>query len=317
MAVKTNQYAANTVASTIRGPSPAIWSNCPIEAIREDASLGMYFMDDFINSGEIKASGGVIIGSFGPYSVYAAQGSLIADGALEGGVLTITSGTNLDNTVIFGAAGSYRILTTSTLALNQQLWYETRVATSTITTGGVECFAGLADKQLSSSIPYVNSLFSGTADVLSTTPNLIGFHCRGSTGTGYVVGDWSFVFQLAGGTAVYSAGLKTLITTVLGTAPVAGTFYKLGFIFNPNPIPVYITSAGDLQTVGATLYKPLVTVYVNGLPAPTFLTSVNLAATASHAFPTGFMGPIFGTQQQASLGTLSIDWMQCVQLANS
>jgi hypothetical protein len=307
-------YEANLVASTGRKPTAAVWGDCPTDDLF--ASGGMYFYDDFLNCGNIVASGGIIKGSMGAWSIYAAQGSLLSDGAMEGGVLNITSGTDLDQTTIFSSTGSFRMLTTSTLALNQKLWFEARVALASVTSDASEAFVGLADKQLSSSIPYVNSLFSGADDTLSTTPNLIGFKSRGDTGAGYVVGDWSFVFQLAGGTLVQSIPLKTLITTVLNAAPVASTFYKLGFIFDPNAEAVQITSAGDLQTAGQ-IARPLIRIFVNGVMAASFLTNLNFNATAAHAFPTGFMGPVIATQQHANQGTLSIDWLRIAQNANS
>lgn len=313
MTVNTVDYLANAVINTSRGPTPVIWGACPVLDILEDPGKGMYFFDDFLCSGQAVMSS-IYKNSVGRWATYAAAGSLIDDGALEGGVITIKSGTDLDQTTLFGAAGSFRMLTTSTLALNGKLWFETRVARTSVATDHMEAFVGLADTQLGSSITAVNTLFSGTDDTLATAANLIGFHARGDT----TPGDWDFVYCLAGGTVIRHASVAALLAGQLPTAltPTASTFYKLGFLFDPNAAPKTIVTAGDLQTAGQTA-RPLITIFVNGIPCATFLTTLNLAATASHAFPTGFMGPIIGTAMHATPATLQVDWIRVAQLANS
>ncbi len=311
--VNTIDYRAQFVADTARGPSQVIWGDCPSLRFIEDPSKGMYVFDDFLVSGQAAMSS-IYKNSVGQWAIYAAAGSLIDAGALEGGVMTIKSGTDLDQTVLFSPTGSFRLVTTSTLALNQKLWFETRVARTSITTDTMEAFVGLADSQLATSLPAVNRLFSGTDDLLATTCNLIGFHARGDT----TPGDWDFVYQLSGGTIVRHATMSALLAGMpTAITPAANTFYKLGFLFDPNAPVRLVGTAGDLQTVN-TLFRPLITVFVNGLPVAAFLTSQNLTSVASgHAFPTGFMGPIFGTQMHATPNTLQIDWLRVAQLANS
>lgn len=308
MSANTIEYAPTLSADTFRGPSRSIWNACPVGDFIENPLLGMYFFDDFLVAGEAVMSS-IYKNSFGQWSVYAAAGSLISDAAIEGGGLSITSGTDLDQTVLFGSAGGFRITTTSTLALNGKLWFEARVAKSSIATDICECFVGLADKQLSSGIPAVNLLFSGVDDTLATAPNLIGFYNKGDTAQT----EWQFVYQLAAGTAVFPTGLTTLMNSITGAVLTANGFVKLGFLFDPFAYPKTISTASTGQTAG-NVAKPLITVFVNGQPAVAFLTSTNVAGTS---FPTGFLSPVFGCQQHATKGSFLIDWIRVAQIANS
>jgi hypothetical protein len=206
--------------------------------------------------------------------------------------------------------GSFRITTTSTLALNQKLWFEARLSRSVITATKIDAFVGLCDHTTSSGLAVTAIPITTTIDALSTTPNFIGFFSKGSVGT-----EWSFAYNLAGGTVVLPTNLTTLMASVAGAVMTAGQMVKLGFLFDPNAAPLTISSASTGQTVGQTV-KPLITIFVNGLPAAAFLTSVNVQGTA---FPTGFMGPTIAVMNDAgsSPGTISIDWIRVCQLASS
>ena len=313
--MNTVQPALNTAQSTQRGPSYALWKGkrpCPVRDLIEDPAAGMYFFDDFLMCGQW-ATTNTTGQSMGQWGSYGSTGSVPTDGALEGGVLSLASDGDQESATIASITGSFRITTTSTLALNQALWFETRVAVGTIATTKSDVFVGLADKLLSSSLLANTLPISTTDDLLSTTPNLIGFHRKSGTGN-----DWSFVYQLAAGTAVYPTGLTTLSTTVLGSAIVAQSgqtgFIKLGFLFDPQASLQTIGTASTGQTVG-TVRQPLIRVFVNGLEAAAFLTTTNVQGTA---FPTGFMGPVFSNMQTATGSNAAlIDWIRVAQLANS
>lgn len=312
MAVQTNVIKGNLSASTSRGPSYSIWADMPIAAIQQDPSLGMYVFDDFLIAGGWLSTN-TAGGSMGAWASYGSTGSLQTDGALEGGVLSLGSDGDQESATIASLAGAFRITTTSTLALNQRLAFEARVAVGTIATTKMDMFVGLADKLTSSNIMVNTIPISTTDDALSTVPNLIGFHKKSGAST-----EINFVYQLAGGTAVYPTGLTTLMNSITGALLVAQSgqtgFVKLGFLFDPNAAPVLITSASTGQTAGV-LARPLIRVFVNGLPAAAFLTSVNVQGAA---FPTGFMGPVFSVMQTATGANQGlIDWIRVCQEANS
>jgi hypothetical protein len=313
--VKTANYAGSiTTADATRGPSPAIWAKAPLAAVMEDPSLGMYFFDDFIMTGNMGPNTAAITGSMGQWTCYADIGAaaIQADGQLEGGVIVLGSDGDNEGVTLSSTASSYRITTTSTLALNQPLWFEARLARSVVTATLIDCFVGLCDHTTSSGLAVGGIPITTTIDTLSTTPNFIGFFSKGS-----VANEWSFAYNLAGGTVVLPTNLTTLMNSVIGAVLTANQQVKLGFVFDPtagNPAAL-ITLASTGQTVGV-LARPLIKIYVNGLPAAAFLTSTNVQGTA---FPTGFMGPTIAVMNDAgsSPGTIKVDWIRVLQLANS
>lgn len=313
MAVNTieNTGSLPTTADNSRGPSYNIWADCPVANLLEDPSIGMYYFDDFINSGAMGASTAAVKGNFGNWLCYGDIGATIVDGALEGGVIVMGSDGDNEGVTLSSSSGAFRLVTTSTLALNQKLWFEARVNRSSIAATKGDFFVGLADSQLSTALPAANTIISATDNTLSTTPNVLGFMSKGNAPT-----EWGAVYQLAAGTAVYPTGLTTLMNTVTGAVLSAGTQYvKLGMKFDPNAQVKTIVTASTGQTLGA-LKKALITFYVNGIPAPAFLTSDNLGGAA---FPTGFMSLCMAVCNQtgASPPTMGIDWIRCAQLANS
>lgn len=307
MAVKSAQYAPALTADISRGPSIAIWDGFNIPAILENPGLGMYFFDDFIVCPSSPATGSAL--PWGSWAAFLETNGAITDGALEGGVIKLAASTTAHQGVSLNSlAGSFRITTTSTLALNKKLAFEARVAVSSIAASQQDTFVGLMDTGGGLTLEPITA----TGGLLTTTPNLIGFHQKGGA-SGFA--DWNFVYQLGGGTAVYPTNLQALITTVTGVAPVAAAFVKLGFIFDPNPPSLLISSASTGQTVGV-LAKPMIQVFVNGQPAPAFLTSTNVQGTT---FPTGFMGPVMAFKQQSTTASISssFDWIRVAQGANS
>lgn len=312
MAVRSITYAPTISADTNRGPSQSIWSSCPVSNFMEDPRNGTYFFDDFLVSGNQDYTS-AYAGSLGQWSSYGSAGALITDGALEGGVIGLNSNGDQESVTLQSRAGAYRITTTSTLALNGKLWFEARVAFGTIATTKMDCFIGLCDKLTTSDLPVNTIPITTTDDTLSTTPNLIGFHKKSGAST-----EINFVYQLASGTAVYPTNLTTLMATVTGAVLVAQSgqtgFVKLGFLFDPFAYTKQISSASTGQTAGA-LARPLITIFVNGQPAPAFLTTTNVQGTA---FPTGFMGPTLSCMQTATgANTMFVDWIRVSQQANS
>jgi hypothetical protein len=316
MTVKSVKYAGLATVATatnqLRGPSPSIWATCPVGDFQEDPGLGMYFWDDFLVAGSA-AMGSTYKNSFGQWAVYADAGALANDDAKEGGVLTLTSGTDLDQQVWESSVGSFRLVTTSTLALNGKLWFEFRAAKSSIATDILEAFVGLADTRLSSSLTFVNSIFSGVDDTLATGPSFIGFYNKGDTAQT----DWQFVFNLAGGTVNFVTGLTGILNTANGAVFAANEYHKLGFLFDPFPLRQVISTATARQTVGNIRGK-IIRVFADGIELPTFLSTDDVQnATAGQAFPTGFMAPVFGCQQHATKGTFKMDWIRVAQAGNS
>lgn len=310
MSVNTIDFARNLAANTDRGPSMTIWKDCPIIDIQEDPSAGMLFFDDFLMSGSnTSATGAAVVGSWGQWATYIYQGGLISDGATEGGSVAIGSDGDNEGVALSASAGSFRLVTTSTLALNKKLWFEARVKTSTIAASKHDIFVGLFSPFLSSSLPAAATPIQTTDDTLTAAIHALGFHRKGSVGT-----DFSAVYQLASTASVYPTNLTTLCATASRTLA-ADTFVKLGFLFDPAAPARAISSASTGQTAGA-IKRPLIRWFVDGVELPAFLTSDNLGGAA---FPTGFMAPGFAVMNQtgSTPGTSTIDWIRVAQLPNS
>lgn len=312
MAVVGTPYAGGLLADTNRGPSNALWGTFPRIACLEDPSIGMYDFEDFRQTGaNTAATGGAVVGSWGNWAAYIYQGGLLSDGATEGGSVTIGSDGDNEGVALSSSTGSYRLVTTSTLALNKKLVFEARVKTSTIAATKHDIFVGLADSFLASSLPQAAWPFQTTDDTLFAAMNAIGFQRKGSVGT-----DFTFVYQLTSTASVYPTGLTTLCASApIAQTLAANTFVKLGFVLDPLAAAETITTASTGQTAGQ-VKRPLIKVYVNGLQMAAFLTSDNLAGLA---FPTGFMARTFAVMNQTGTtpGTSTIDWIACGQLANT
>jgi len=330
MAVKSVGYLANTVANTERGPSEAIWGapgtpNAWVEDFIQDPRLGIHVFDDFELCGSGPAAATALTGSFGRWAMYQGSNSgNIIDASKIGGVIqivpssgTVSSGASTPTVAIQGLCGAFQIITNSSgnSALQGKLAFEARVALTSITSGQRDCFIGLTDAPPGSNNPFL-VLSAGSSNMLSSSNNLIGFY-NAASGRGQ---DWWFVYQLASTAAVFASNLGSLVSKVTGTAIAAGTFYKLGFVYDPNAQVGAIATASDGQTVGVTA-KKMLQVFVNGQASAVFLTQTQNILTAS--FPTGVMAPIIaftdvstsGTANSgtASAGVCQVDWLRVAQ----
>lgn len=333
MSVKSITYLANTALNTERGPSEAIWGlpgnvNAGPEDFIQDPRLGMYTWDEFDVTGSpgLYPSTALITASLGKWGFLGPIGGGATDGAIVGGGLTLSPGslavssTNQTAAVLFSQVGGYQVTANSSgnSALQGKIAFEARVMLSSVTASKRDAFVGLCDQTPLSSaalqclLPFT-VVSGGTANALTSTRNLIGFYAPSSTNT-----EWGFVFQLASTAAVICSNLQSLVSKVTGTAIAAGTFYKLGFVYDPNAVAQQISSASDGQTAG-TLAKAMLSVYVNGVKAAAFLTQTQNILTAS--FPTGIMGPIAAIVPSSSgansgstqSGTMTVDWIRIGQ----
>lgn len=301
-----------TVADTSRDPSNNIWGQ-----FRNFEGCSNKVWDDFSLVGNATMSS-AYAGSLGRWSTYGYAGATVSDAGLEGGVLGLTSDGDNEGACILSSTGSFRMVTTSTLALNKRMAFEARVARSTVVTAKGEFFVGLMAPTLSSGLPAAAQPITTTDDTLMTAGDFFGFHSNGATGTRGGPSEVAVAFELASGTVNYPTNCTTLMATTGNSVLVAQSgqtgFVKLGFIFDPNGPPRRVTSATARQTAGQVV-KAIVRFFVNGLELPTFLSSADVAnATAAQAFPTAFMAPVFATMNQAAAGMVSyIDWIKVAQ----
>lgn len=132
-----------------RGPSPAIWENCPWDEMVRDPELGVTFFDDFIVCpGAIAAEV-----TMGPYQTYIDTGGVIATGdgasllpAASGpqcGVLNLLMD-NTDNDQIF-MGGNVGIIAAGQATYTKPWWFEARIAVELITDTQCGLFCGLME----------------------------------------------------------------------------------------------------------------------------------------------------------------------------
>lgn len=318
-------FTTSPTPDTYRGPSEAIWGVWNELDMLEDPRLGLYVFDDFVNSGSGPGAATAFTGSFGSWTLYQGSNSgTIQDAGIVGAGIqfvpssgTVSSGASTPTVALQSLAGGFQIITNSSgnSALQGKLAFECRVALTSITSGQRDAFVGLSDGAPGSNKPFL-VLSAGSSNMLASSNNLIGFYNAGS-GRGQ---DWWFVYQLASTAPVFASNLGSLISKVTGTAIAAGTFYKLGFVYDPNALTAKIGTASDGQTVG-NVAKQMLQVYVNGVAAAAFLTQTQNILTAS--FPTGIMGPLMaftdnstsgsGNSGTGSAGVMNIDWIRVAQ----
>ncbi len=320
MSVNSIQYANNLNANTARGPSEVIWKDCPWNAMKGDMSQGMTFEDDFIMAGNADMSS-AYKNSLGQWSSYGYAGAQINDAQLEGGVIKLSSDGDNEGLTLLSSAGSFRFVTTSTLVNNQKMWFEARVAKSSVTTAHMTGFVGLMKPTLASGLPTTAQPLTTTDDIPMTAGDLFGFLLSGTANatTGGTMTEVGVTFVLASGTVNYPTNLKTLMASTGNTVLAADTYVKLGWVFDPTAKYRLVTTATARQTVGQWR-RPLITFYVNGLRVPTFLSSDDVDnATATQAFPTAFMSPCISIMNEASQSSdyLAADWIRIAQRANS
>ncbi len=243
MAVESVRYAPTLgTGDTNRGPSNAIWSSCPVATIMEEPRLGMYFFDDFLVSGNANMTS-AYQNSIGQWTAYGDAGAVLGDAAKEGGIIKISPNASNENVTLQSSSGSFRILTTSTLALNGKLWFEARIAKSLITTAHITCAVGLMTPQLSSSLPPAAQPLSATDDALATTMDFFGFILSGTTSTRGGPTEVGTGFVLTSGTANYPTNQTALMAATSQTVLAADTYVKVGFLFDPAAPTALVTSA--------------------------------------------------------------------------
>ncbi len=318
MALNAPGYAANLQANTFRGPSGVIWEDCPVLEFLENPGFGMYFFDDFLVAGNANMSS-AYANSLGQWSSYGYAGAQINDAQLEGGVIKMSSDNDNEGLTLLGSAGAFRFVTTSTLALNKKMWFECRIAKSTITSAHMTAFVGLMKPTLSSGLPAAAQPLTLTDDTPMTAGDLFGFLLSGTTSTNGGPTEVGITFVLASGTVNYPTNLQTLMASTGNTVLAADTYVKLGWIYDPDALPALVTSATARQTAGNTR-KKLIRFFVNGVEAPTFLSSDDVVnATSGQAFPTAFMTPCLSIMNMASVSSdyLAVDWIRVAQRGNS
>lgn len=216
MPVAGIDFLRNKTVDQRRGPSRALWADAPILEILENPERGIYFFDDFLDFGLPGTQTTEI--NLGRYKVYnTGSGQVISDAmphstapAAYGGIISMLCDTAGDQSVIGTQACPFLLTTTQ----NSKVWFEARVATTSILTNMGQWFVGLAENYVGTfgaAVPLAD------ADATGTGLAMLGFQ-RTEDGLGVlntVYNDHAAAFVNIG-----AAANSTLA---------ANTWIKLGF----------------------------------------------------------------------------------------
>lgn len=263
------------------GLSPRLWQKVTSTIMESDGSSRLFLAgDDFAC---VKAADTYTdLFSEMAYTSYIDTGGTITGLADEkGGVLALTTdGTDEDEIWISSGDGTQQLGQISdTAGADHVTAFECRYKISSITDSVMSHFVGLASPGLAAENTAVDA-----TGVLKTTSSFIGFR------TLLDGNSIDFIYQKAS---------QTLVTKISGVhVPVADTFVKLGFVYDP----------------AATADKRI-KVFVDGVEQSTYVTAANIASTTSYfpdAVALSFLAGYKNTT--AAAGELAIDWWSFAQI---
>lgn len=218
--MKTVEFGVN---STTREPSPIIWDDCPVLDLLERPGAGTYFFDNFTDLPLAPTLTTQI--AYGKYKAYATTSDTIKNvGVINsvnapGGNLEFAA--NADNDAMTVAQAYPSFLMTGSSADAGKLWFEARIALSSIAVNTSGFFLGLAETNLftlSATVPF-NAAYAST----SNAGSMFGFTKDEAVGTGAIntaKADRATSFTNIG------AGEGAFSST-------AYTYTKLGFVYDP------------------------------------------------------------------------------------
>lgn len=208
-----------------RNPSPSIWADCPLDDIMSNKPVGgnkrgTYFFDDFLDF-PLPGTQTTQIGH-GRYKLFCTAAGQIApvktvnSVVTPGGILSALCDTDNDSFSIGQAHPN--VFLSGLSSTSGKMWFEARVAISSIATDGMGFFLGLAETDLwtfATGVP-----FNG-GDAITNAAAAIGFH-KGEDALGVI-------------NTVYS-DRATSFTTIgaSATSMTANTFIKLGMKYDPS-----------------------------------------------------------------------------------
>ena len=349
MSVKTVGYSQPLTQDTSRGPSQTIWDDFTISeqeyaVAGGNGPTGTVAWDDFDNMPAWCLFNGER--QIGPWEAWIGNnsGAIIGDGAdttnlpEEGAVLGIYGGSTAIDITMTRGAGTYRL--TSPATGNPfgggKLWFETRLAISTVSSANLDLFVGLMDRGDASGTRITSAaslVFSSTNTLKTATGNggCIGFWKRATTNPT----DWAVAYNANNGTVQLpdsgvgaTKGLQKILTnsgvtglasgaialTTTNNVPIAQAFNKFGFIFDPTancPTMQAVEATTSNQTAG-NVYPARVRFFLNGQLLPWFLNTADVQAAT---FPLTYMVPVIGYRSGGTgTGIAYCDWIKVAQL---
>lgn len=216
---------------TSRGLSAAIWGTCPLLHFPPD---GILHYDDFVvNPTAITSSA-----EWGGYEATVENsGTIGADVDTLGGAVRFTTGTTADDACVISSVGGAFIMHADTATDDKRrLWFEARIRCTSITDNNGSWFVGLVEES-----PTSDTVIDDADPHALAVNDYLGFVCLEADNDAI-----DFVAAKA------SEAAQTLIAGV--AVPVADTYIKLGFTYNPSGggerIAAYVNGVKHATTFG-------------------------------------------------------------------
>lgn len=290
------RYGADATQDTNRKPSNAIWRDCPQQAIKNGEKDGVYFEDDFTGFPELQfvptnTSVQTTSGGLGPYKVYCATaGTWIQDNmphsttaATAGGIISGLCDTDNDSMALGTSAGPFLFTTTQ----SGKIWFEARIATTSILTNMGQIFCGFCESingVLGSQSAYSSTIPLGNADTANTTLSMLGFR-RAEDGLS--------VLDVI--TADHSATEVLQVTAASTGVLAANTWIKLGIKID----------------FSQTAY--FATFYINGVDCGTYMTKATMLALTFADVSNMGLCLAFYADSAGTADYLYMDWWKAYQ----
>ena len=259
---------------TSEAPSPIIWADCPVSEITQKGT-GVHYFDDFTN-----LSKHITDQDTQQYASYIDTGVTISQlPGVVGGQVQV-AGNDADNDE--GHLCSHGPVGQISTAAPKKMWFECRIKKASIANNGVSMFVGLSfDHGSSVPLSSANTLTDDDGDPGAFS--FLGFHNDAADGDAI-----DFMYRAEG---------QAQTVGIAGVAvPVADTFVKLGFVYDPDNV--------DAEKIA---------VYVNGVKSTTYITQANLeAATFPDAEPLGLA--LYTKVGAASEVKVTMDWWKFAQM---
>lgn len=274
---------ANAV-NTDYGPSPFIWSDCPVIEMLNDPNVGVHYYDDFKDFPLAGTQTTQI--AHGRYKVFATSGSSVLPISSINSVEMMAGGlafsTDTDNDSASLAQSYPNLFLSGSTSTSGKLWFECNVAVNTIATNTHGFFVGLAETDqftLATGVP-----FNGASATITNGGSMIGFS-KDEDGLGVV-------------RSVYSDRATSLtdVSATAGTISAAYAQIKLGMVYDPNKT------------------TDCVTFFVNGVDTGTYVSKSTLTGLTN--LDANALGLMFAHIADSS-GTSSVSylrWWRAAQL---
>lgn len=231
--VKLDQVPNAYGTAAGRGPSPAIWDNCPVLEFTLDPTEGWVYFNDFVDNGVVCAANQTVNRQGDLLCCTAATaGTVITTEAdAREGEVKLASDTDNEDAILSALCG-YHTSGHVTFEANKKLWFEARVKTLNITDAKYGWFVGFAEEGLVATTTLIAA--AGTM----ADKDYVGFH--GLEGDGDTL-DTVYNTAAGGGTT-----LKGDAITVA-----ADTYVKVGIYCDGTT--VYFYKDGVLLADSVTL----------------------------------------------------------------